>query len=233
MRLVGATAMLLAIAVSVSVFAAEIGDVERGAELWADCQSCHMVGADAEIRTGPPLNDVFGRKAGTVKGFAYSKAMQRASADGLVWTPDTLDIYIENPKSLVTGTAMQFQGIEDAQDRLDLLAFLRLHSVSPADIPESAATAIARDPDVDPAILAIEGDKEYGAYLASECVACHQAGGSDEGIPSIVGWRKDDFVIAMHAYKNEARPHPVMRMIAGRLSGEEIASLAVYFGEKN
>ena len=33
----------------------------------------------------------------------------------------------------------------------------------------------------------------------------------------------------MHAYKVKHRPHPVMQMMAGRLSDEEIASLAVYF----
>lgn len=119
--------------------------------------------------------------------------------------------------------------MKDADDRRDLIAFLRGYSASPADIPESAPTAAARDPELDPAILAIEGDPAYGEYLASECVTCHQAGGADDGIPSIVGWPVEDFVTAMHAYKSEHRPHPVMRMIAGRLSEEEIAGLAAYF----
>jgi len=33
----------------------------------------------------------------------------------------------------------------------------------------------------------------------------------------------------MHAYKQKQKPHPVMQMMAGRLSNEEIAALAVYF----
>ena len=33
----------------------------------------------------------------------------------------------------------------------------------------------------------------------------------------------------MHAYKSKARGHPVMQMIAGPLSDEEIAALAAYF----
>ncbi|MCP5038971.1 MAG: cytochrome C, partial [Rhodobacteraceae bacterium] len=53
--------------------------------------------------------------------------------------------------------------------------------------------------------------------------------GSDEGIPAITGWPTEDFVIAMHAYKEKVRPHPVMQMMAGRLSNEEIAALAAYF----
>ena len=55
------------------------------------------------------------------------------------------------------------------------------------------------------------------------------AGGGDDGIPSIVLWPEEDFVIAMHAYKNKTRPNPVMQMMAGRLNAEEIAALAAYF----
>ena len=155
--------------------------------------------------------------------------MERAGADGLIWTDETLHVYLENPRALVTGTRMAFRGIPDRADRADLLAFLRQYTASPADIPEAAPTAPRRDPDVAPEILAIEGDPAYGEYLASECVTCHQASGADEGIPSITGWPTRDFVIAMHAYKNKHRPHPVMQMIAGNLSDEEISALAAYF----
>jgi cytochrome c len=205
------------------------GDPERGAELWRDCRSCHMVGPDARHRVGPHLNELFGRRAAALEGYRYSEDMRRAGADGLVWDTETLDRYIENPRALVTGTRMAYRGMKDPGERADLLAFLRQYTVSPADIPEAEPTALPRDPDVDPAILAIEGDPAYGEYLASECVTCHQASGADEGIPSITGWPREDFVVAMHAYKNEYRPHPVMRMIAGDLSDEEIAALAAYF----
>ena len=204
-------------------------DAERGAKLYAKCKSCHMVGPDARHRVGPHLNELFGRKAAAYEDYRYSKDMARAGADGLIWDTETLDHYIENPRSLVTGTRMAFRGIAKAEDRADLLAFLRLYTVSPSDIPEAEPTAAPRDPDVDPAILAIEGDRDYGEYLASECITCHQASGADKGIPSITGWPKPDFVVVMHAYKNQHRPHPVMRMIAGDLSDEEIAALAAYF----
>jgi cytochrome c len=35
--------------------------------------------------------------------------------------------------------------------------------------------------------------------------------------------------VAMHAYRQQLRPHPVMQMVAARLSDEEIAALAAYF----
>lgn len=220
----------LALALSgAGAYSAEQGDPGRGAKLYAKCKSCHMVGEGARNRVGPHLNELFGRSAAGIEGYKYSKAMRRAGADGLNWTTEKLHLYIENPKALVYGTRMSFRGIGDERDRVDLFAYLRQFTANPQDIPESEPTASAGDPDVDPAILAIAGDRDYGEYLASECTTCHQANGGDEGIPSITGWPKDDFVIVMHAYKSKARPHPVMQMMAGRLSDEEIAALAVYF----
>jgi cytochrome c len=90
---------------------------------------------------------------------------------------------------------------------------------------------VAREVELPPEILAIVGDAAYGEYLSSECLTCHQNDGSDRGIPAITMWPEEDFVIAMHAYKRKIRPHPVMQMMAGRLSDEEIAALAAYFKE--
>lgn len=209
--------------------AAEQGDPKRGAKIYNKCKSCHRVGDGAANSVGPHLNEIFGRKAGAIEDYRYSKGMLREGADGLVWTPEKLHVYLENPKALVSKTRMNFRGLKKKQDRDDVLAYLRQYSANPQDIPESAPTATPNDPDVDPAILAIAGDREYGEYLSSECTTCHKADGSDDGIPSITGWPVDDFVVAMHAYKVKHRPHPVMQMMASRLSEEEIASLAVYF----
>lgn len=207
-----------------------IGDVERGREVYRKCGACHMVGPQAQNRIGPHLNGIFGRKAASLDGFKYSPAMQRAGADGLVWELDKLDAYLENPKALVTGTRMSFAGIKAHDDRFDVIAYLRTFSDKPRDIPEASPTAIAHEVDLPPEVLAIVGDRDYGEYLASECLTCHQKDGSNQGIPSITLWPDADFVVAMHAYKRKLRPHPVMQMMAGRLSDEEIAALAAYFG---
>ncbi len=205
------------------------GDPDRGAQIFRQCTGCHQVGEAAVNRAGPHLNGIFGRRAGALDGFKYSKAMQRAFGDGLVWDVEQLDAYIENPRALISGTRMSFRGLKDAQERHDVVAFLRQYSDNPQDIPESAPTAAAREVDLAPEILAIVGDAEYGEYLSSECLTCHQPDGADAGIPSIVYWPEDDFVVAMHAYKQKLRPHPVMQMMAARLSDEEIAALAAYF----
>ena len=69
-----------------------------------------------------------------------------------------------------------------------------------------------------------------GQYLSSECVTCHQLSGKYDGIPPIVGWPEQSFVEIMNEYRNKNRGNPVMQTIANRLSPEEIAALASYFG---
>ncbi|WP_299961213.1 c-type cytochrome [uncultured Roseobacter sp.] len=228
-RAVFLPAVLAAISVAGAVWAEDFGDAEAGAKVFTKCKGCHEIGQGARDRIGPHLNGIFGRRAAAHEGYAYSKSMARAGDDGLIWTAETLGAYVENPRALVSKTRMSFRGLKDAQDRADLLAFLRDYSDNPADVPEAEPTARATDHDVDPAILALKGDAEYGEYLSSECLTCHQQDGSAEGIPSITRWPTEDFVVAMHAYKRKLRPHPVMQMMAGRLNDEEIAALAAYF----
>ncbi len=220
----------LVLAVVAGTGAAEgIGDAERGQKIFAQCQMCHQVGADAESRIGPHLNGIFGRRAGAIEAYRYSEGLERAGADGLVWDIRTLDAYVENPRALVSGTRMNFAGLKSQTDRDDVLAYLRVFSDNPQNIPEAQPTARPSDPDLSPEILAIEGDIAYGEYLSSECLTCHQRDGSADGIPPIINWPTEDFIIAMNAYKQKLRPHPVMQMMATRLSDEEIAALAAYF----
>src|SRR5512134_2986027 len=74
-----------------------------------------------------------------------------------------------------------------------------------------------------------KGDRAFGEYLASECVACHQRTGQYAGIPPIVGWPHEVFVEVMNEYRHKKRQNPVMQTIAARLSDEEVAALAAYF----
>ncbi|HHS94121.1 MAG TPA: c-type cytochrome [Rhodobacterales bacterium] len=214
----------------VAATAEPIGDAEAGAKVFEQCTKCHQIGPGAKNKVGPVLNEIFGRQAGTADGFKrYSKGIKRMGKDGLVWDLEHLNIYLENPKSLVSGTRMSFRGLKDEQARADVIAYLRTFSASPQNIPEAAPTAVAHEVVLPPEVLALVGDRDYGEYLAAECSTCHRADGADEGIPSITGWPEEDFVVAMHAYKIQLRPHPVMQMMAGRLTDEEIAALAAYY----
>ena len=204
-------------------------DAERGKALYLQCKRCHQVGGGAEHRIGPHLNDVFGRAAASLGGFRYSPAMKAAGAGGLVWTETTLDAFLSDPHTLVPRSRMSFSGLAQSDDRADLLAWLQGFSGARSDLPPAEPTATPEEYGLDPQLLTIPGDPEYGAWLAGECTTCHRSDGSDRGIPSITGWPLEDFVIALQAYKRAKRVHPVMQLVAGRLSDEEIAALAVHF----
>ncbi len=198
-------------------------EVERGEKVFKKCRSCHQVGAKAKIKNGPPLNGLFGRVAGTYENAKYSDAMQSAGADGLTWTQENLDKFLTKPRSFVAHTSMSFSGLKKLQDRADVIAYLLTFNI------DLGMLAAKDDPAVNAEILAMVGDVEYGEYLGSSCVTCHQIDGTDQGLPSITGWPNAAFVTVMHAYKNKHRDNPVMQQHAGALSNEEIAALAAYF----
>ena len=74
------------------------------------------------------------------------------------------------------------------------------------------------------------GDRALGEFLSSECVTCHQLSGRNQGIPPIVGWPDASFIEIMNEYREKRRDNPVMRTIAAKLSNDELAALAAYFG---
>ncbi|WP_348524983.1 c-type cytochrome [Pararhodobacter sp. SW119] len=234
-RATGALALALGLGLGAAlaqptIGAEDLGDAEKGRAHWQDeCADCHQIGPGAANDIGPHLNRVFGRRAAAVADFPYSDSIRRMGRDGLYWTLRTLDAYIENPYSLVSGTRMDYPGLTDAEDRADLLAFIRLHSDRPSDMPEAAPTARRVEVDLPPEVLEMRGDREWGEYLASECTTCHQRDGAASGIPSITFWPEERFVVAMHAYREGLRPHQVMQTIARRLTDEDIAALAAYF----
>ena len=104
------------------------GNAEEGAEVFKKCRACHDVGPGAKNKVGPVLNDIVGRKAGTIEGFPYSDANKSAGGKGLVWTEDVLFKYLENPLSFMPGTKMAFAGLKDPQDRKDIIAYLKKYT---------------------------------------------------------------------------------------------------------
>ena len=101
--------------------ASAAGNVERGGDVFdAQCAECHSVKANKN-KKGPTLFAVIGRKAGTVPDVVYSDAMK---ASGIVWSPDKVEAYVANPKGVVPGGKMKYDGKLSAQENADLLAFL-------------------------------------------------------------------------------------------------------------
>jgi len=98
----------------------QIASAARGQSVYqARCSACHSPDFNG---AGPAHRGVFGRLAGTAKGFGnYSPALKRS---GLIWTQDTLDRWLADPETLVPGQAMGIS-LPDASERTDVIAFLR------------------------------------------------------------------------------------------------------------
>lgn len=112
----------VALAITATLFAgvaaAGEGNAARGGKLYDRCAACHALAQD---RTGPRHCGVIGRRAGSVKSFDYSTAMKKS---GIVWTARTLDRFLTAPTREIPGTTMTYDGVPDAQERADLIAYL-------------------------------------------------------------------------------------------------------------
>ncbi|MFN0263064.1 cytochrome C [Tepidamorphus sp. 3E244] len=201
----------------------------RGRELFVKCERCHELNPEHGNRIGPNLFDVVGRKAGALDDFRYSRGMKAAAEDGLVWTVENIDRFLQSPRSVVRRTSMSFRGLDDAGERADIIAFLQ--TITPEDFASLPATSDPAGAEMGASAIALEGDIDYGEYLSTECVTCHQTSGADDGIPAIVGWPKEEFIRALFEYKTNVRDHDVMKLVTSSLGDEEIAALAAYFGQ--
>jgi cytochrome c len=95
-----------------------LGNVAHGATVYQECMICHSLDKNG---IGPRHQGVFGRKAGSLPDYNYSAALKGSD---IVWNETTLDQWLTNPQALVPGTKMMYS-VDNAQDRADVIAFLR------------------------------------------------------------------------------------------------------------
>jgi cytochrome c len=108
-------------------------NVEAGKDVFKKCAACHTVNKGGDNRVGPNLWATIGRKVGAHPGFAYSDAVKAKGGD---WTYQTFAQYIWDPRGAIPGNKMAFAGVQDNQDMVDLMAYMRTLDDTPKALPQ-------------------------------------------------------------------------------------------------
>lgn len=88
------------------------------------CKACHSFEA-GKNKLGPSLFGIVGTTPGTAEGFTkYSKAMIAYGEAGNVWDAETLDAFLEKPRSAVKGTKMAYPGQKKPEKRTAIIEYL-------------------------------------------------------------------------------------------------------------
>ncbi|MCX7365683.1 MAG: c-type cytochrome [Alphaproteobacteria bacterium] len=118
-----AAGVSIALVLAAGTVAAQSGNEARGERVFnQQCKICHAVEKADASAVGPNLAGLFGRKAGTAPGFEASDAMK---ASGIVWDDKTLADYLKDPQARLLGTTMVFNGLKQAAQLADVIAYLR------------------------------------------------------------------------------------------------------------
>lgn len=127
------TALIGLLAATTSAWS-QTSDAARGERVFRACAACHSLEPNRNM-TGPSLSGLWNRKAGTLPSFdRYSSALV---SSGVIWDDKTLDPWIADPQHFIPGNTMTFQGVKDARQRADLLAFLK-EATQPGHAPATA-----------------------------------------------------------------------------------------------
>ncbi len=186
-------------------------DVAKGETIAKKCLTCHVFESGGENKVGPGLWGIIGRAAATHEGFAYSEPMK---SSGKTWTYAELNQYLSNPRAAVPGTKMSFVGLPKAEDRANLIAWLRTKADSQVPLPtpdeiaaevaqqaaaeapipaapvagtETAPAEAAAPSDQNAITLISAADPAQGGKVAKKCLTCHSLdkGGANKIGPAL------------------------------------------------
>ena len=99
-----------------------------GAKIFKKCLACHSIEKGGPNKIGPNIFGVLNRKAGSVSGYKYSKAML---AYGKVWSFEEMDGFLTKPKDWIKGTKMSFMGLKSVKDRAAVILYMNENTDNP------------------------------------------------------------------------------------------------------
>ena len=99
-----------------------------GAKVFKKCLACHNIEKGKPNKIGPNIFGVLNRKAGSVSGYKYSKAMV---AFGKSWSVKEMDGFLTKPRDWVKNTKMSFIGLKNAKDRAAVILYMNKNTDNP------------------------------------------------------------------------------------------------------
>ena len=158
-------------------------DVKKGEALSKACMACHGFEKGGANKVGPNLWGLIHGPKAHKADFAYSDALKQQHEAGEKWNYQSLNNFIWKPASVVPGTKMAYPGLKKAQDRADLLAYMRTQMDSPAALPSDADIA-AEMPKEEPKeaveeAVKVEADAKLEAAKANDNEAVKATEGVD------------------------------------------------------
>jgi cytochrome c len=112
--------------------------IQKGQRVWQQrCTDCHALDTD---ETGPRHRGVFGRRAGSIKDYDYSRALKRSQ---VTWDAVSLDRWLTDPEKFIPGQNMDYR-VRSQADRAAVIAYLQ--SLSAAGTPYPATPPVSSPP---------------------------------------------------------------------------------------
>ena len=109
------------IIIILTVSIANTADPVKGKKVFKKCVACHSL-QEGKNKIGPSLYNLLGRKAGSVDGYKYSKAMKNSD---VVWDEKSLNKFLTKPRKFIKKTKMSFRGIKKKSLRDDIISYLK------------------------------------------------------------------------------------------------------------
>ncbi len=117
----------LSIVTLVCLFASQsafAGDIAKGKKAFKKCASCHSIDDGGKNKSGPNLYDILNRGIATNEKFKYSKKLTSFADDNPQWTPELMNLWLENSQKLVKGSKMRVK-VKKEIDRENLIAYFQ------------------------------------------------------------------------------------------------------------